>query len=96
MTFSAGTLIIWDKFYGTFEPEEEEVVYGVTSQPGTWNPFYINTFHYFESLEVSQYLPSLVDKIRVFLDYGPGFNYFVLHGDDVRAPPPPVTRFISR
>ena len=28
----AGTLIIWDRMFGSFEPEQEEVVYGVQNQ----------------------------------------------------------------
>lgn len=38
----AGALIIWDKMFGTFEPEGEEVVYGITKPLNTWNPFWAN------------------------------------------------------
>ncbi len=36
-----GTLIVWDRLFGTFqeELEEEPVVYGVTTPPHSWNPF---------------------------------------------------------
>ncbi len=34
----AGALIIWDKMFGTFTPETDEVVYGVTEPTRTWNP----------------------------------------------------------
>jgi alkylglycerol monooxygenase len=37
-----GFLIIWDKLFGTFEPESEEASYGVTSPPNTWDPTFIN------------------------------------------------------
>lgn len=42
----AGILIIWDKFFGTFEPEIDEVkpVYGLTNNIDTYNPLYI-AFH---------------------------------------------------
>lgn len=33
-----GTLIIWDRLFGTFQKEEEEVVYGITVPLQTWNP----------------------------------------------------------
>jgi alkylglycerol monooxygenase len=33
-----GTLIIWDRMFGTFQKEEEEVVYGITKPLKTWNP----------------------------------------------------------
>lgn len=38
----AGSLIIWDRMFGTFQEEEEEVVYGITSQPKSWNPLWLN------------------------------------------------------
>lgn len=34
----AGTLIIWDKLFGTFQREEEEPVYGITKPLSSWNP----------------------------------------------------------
>jgi sterol desaturase/sphingolipid hydroxylase (fatty acid hydroxylase superfamily) len=34
----AGSLIIWDKLFGTFEPENEPVVYGITQATQSWNP----------------------------------------------------------
>ena len=40
----AGTLIIWDRIFGTFAPEQEPVVYGLTKNIGTYNPVRI-AFH---------------------------------------------------
>lgn len=42
----AGILIIWDKLFGTFQPEikDEKVVYGLTSNINTYNPIKI-AFH---------------------------------------------------
>jgi len=37
-----GTLIIFDRMFGTFQKEEEEVVYGITSQTKSWNPLWVN------------------------------------------------------
>ena len=45
----AGTLIIWDRIFGTFQAEEEEVVYGITTQPKSWNPLWVN-FEYWIDL----------------------------------------------
>jgi hypothetical protein len=45
----AGTFIIWDRMFGTFQPEEEEVVYGITKQPQSWNPIWLN-FEYWIDL----------------------------------------------
>ena len=37
----AGVLIIWDRMFGTFQPElrEEKVVYGLVHPLSSWNPF---------------------------------------------------------
>jgi sterol desaturase/sphingolipid hydroxylase (fatty acid hydroxylase superfamily) len=40
----AGILIIWDRMFGTFVPEQEKVVYGLTKNINTYNPFRI-AFH---------------------------------------------------
>lgn len=34
----AGILIIWDKLFGTFEPENETVIYGITKPINSFNP----------------------------------------------------------
>lgn len=39
-----GILIIWDKLFGTFQPEEEKPVYGLTKPINTYNPVKI-VFH---------------------------------------------------
>ncbi len=40
----AGILIIWDKLFGTFQPEEEHPTYGLVTNIDTYNPFRI-AFH---------------------------------------------------
>jgi sterol desaturase/sphingolipid hydroxylase (fatty acid hydroxylase superfamily) len=40
----AGILIIWDRMFGTFEPEVERARYGITTQLTTYNPFRVG-FH---------------------------------------------------
>lgn len=37
----AGIFIIWDRLFGTFEPEDERVQYGLTKQLATFNPLRI-------------------------------------------------------
>jgi sterol desaturase/sphingolipid hydroxylase (fatty acid hydroxylase superfamily) len=39
-----GMLIVWDRIFGTFEPEagDEPVVYGVRKPLASWNPFWAN------------------------------------------------------
>jgi sterol desaturase/sphingolipid hydroxylase (fatty acid hydroxylase superfamily) len=38
------TLIIWDRMFGTFEPEGEKAIYGITKQVDSYNPVYL-VFH---------------------------------------------------
>ncbi len=38
----AGVFIIWDRLFGTFQPEEEEPVYGITMPLRSWNPLWAN------------------------------------------------------
>lgn len=59
-------LIIWDKIFGTFEPEEEEICYGLTHPPRTWDPIYIN-FQYWKQLwDDAVAAPYWWDKIRLW------------------------------
>lgn len=39
-------LCIWDKLFGTYQPEKEKVIYGLTDNIGTQNPIKINVFEY--------------------------------------------------
>jgi sterol desaturase/sphingolipid hydroxylase (fatty acid hydroxylase superfamily) len=78
----AGTLIIWDRMFGTFQDEEEEVVYGITSPLASWNPVWAN-FHYWADLySSSKKTRNIIDKIRIFInppgwfpDYLGGMQY---------------------
>ncbi len=59
-------LIIWDKLFGTFEEEVEEVCYGITHPPRTWDPIYIN-FQYWKQLwDDAVAAPYWWDKIRLW------------------------------
>lgn len=59
-------LIIWDKFFGTYEEEVEEVCYGVTHPPRTWDPIYVN-FQYWKQLwDDAVAAPYWWDKIRLW------------------------------
>src|SRR5579859_373568 len=40
----AGVLIIWDRLFGSFEPEGEKVIYGLTKDINSYNPLLI-AFH---------------------------------------------------
>jgi hypothetical protein len=36
----AGILIVWDRWFGTFEPESERVRFGLTKNIASFNPVY--------------------------------------------------------
>ncbi|WP_439153039.1 sterol desaturase family protein [Winogradskyella sp.] len=38
------TLIIWDRMFGTFQPEKEQAIYGITKPVNSFNPVYL-VFH---------------------------------------------------
>ncbi|MCU0318989.1 MAG: sterol desaturase family protein [Flavobacteriales bacterium] len=63
----AGTLIIWDKLFGTYQGEEETPVYGITTPLASWDPVYAN-FHYWgDLLRWAARTPRWGDRIRIFL-----------------------------
>ena len=41
-----GILMIWDRLFGTYQPEREQPVYGLTENINTHNPFKINAIEY--------------------------------------------------
>ncbi|HEY0673768.1 MAG TPA: sterol desaturase family protein, partial [Longimicrobiales bacterium] len=43
-----GVFIIWDRIFGTFEPEREAVVYGITQPLRSWNPLWANVHVYWD------------------------------------------------
>ncbi len=60
----AGSLIIWDKMFGTFQPEEEKPTYGITKPINSWNPVFANISHYVEMSKDMKRIPSMSDKIK--------------------------------
>ena len=43
------TLIIWDRIFGTFQPEEGQADYGITTPVNSYNPVYLN-FHEWQDI----------------------------------------------
>ncbi len=62
----AGSLIIWDKLFGTFEPENAPVEYGVTEPLDSWNPFYANIKVINDVMYYGKNLNNTFDIIRAF------------------------------
>ncbi|MDX2012507.1 MAG: sterol desaturase family protein [Myxococcaceae bacterium] len=61
-----GFLIVWDKLFGTFEPETEACSYGVTSPPNTWDPTFINFQVWREVVKDAWDAPRWLDKLRIW------------------------------
>ena len=68
----AGTLIIWDKMFGTFQKEEERPTYGITKPINSWNGVWANFSHYATMAQEMKMITSWRDKIR-YLFNKPGW-----------------------
>jgi len=42
----AGVFIVWDRWFGTFTPERQEPVYGLTTPLRSWNPLWVQVHQY--------------------------------------------------
>ncbi|MDP6755902.1 MAG: sterol desaturase family protein, partial [Candidatus Marinimicrobia bacterium] len=60
--------IIWDKLFGSFQPELPEVkpVYGILRPANTWNPVIINFKHLWQLIKDAIRTEKAGDKIRVW------------------------------
>ncbi|MEJ0055418.1 MAG: sterol desaturase family protein [Bacteroidota bacterium] len=68
----AGSLIIWDKIFGTFQAEEEKPVYGITKPVNSWNPVWANFDHYAMMASELKTITSWPDRIK-YLFKKPGW-----------------------
>lgn len=64
-----GTLIIFDRIFGTFVEEQDDptsdVVYGITHMPHTWNLLQVQFHHLFETYEVMNMTPDWFNRWRL-------------------------------
>ena len=60
--------ILWDKLFGSFQPELAEVkpVYGTLRPANTWNPVIINFKHLWQLMNDALRTEKLWDKIRIW------------------------------
>lgn len=63
----AGTLIIWDRLFGTFQKEEDEVVYGITKPLASWNPVWANLHYWSDLTQTARKSKGFRDKVNVFI-----------------------------
>ncbi|MFO0555228.1 MAG: sterol desaturase family protein [Polyangiaceae bacterium] len=68
-----GVLIVWDRLFGSFEEERERVVYGLTKDIDTYNPFRI-AFHEYAALGRDvRAARSIGEALRIVFK-GPGYR----------------------
>jgi sterol desaturase/sphingolipid hydroxylase (fatty acid hydroxylase superfamily) len=82
-----GTLIVWDRLFGTFEPEKETPRFGLTKNIRTYNPVRI-AFH--EWADISRDVRGTAlrrDKLR-YIFGRPGWRPGMADGQDPRVAPP--------
>jgi sterol desaturase/sphingolipid hydroxylase (fatty acid hydroxylase superfamily) len=61
-----GIFILWDKLFGTFAPEREPVVFGVTKPLRSFNPLWANFEYYVQIARAARAFPRLRDRLRVW------------------------------
>ncbi len=62
----AGMFIIWDRMFGTFQPEEEQPVYGLTKPLHSWNPLWANLHAWVDLAHTAWHAPRWRDKLKVW------------------------------
>lgn len=81
----AGMFIVWDKLFGTFEPERARPVYGITTPLKSWNPLWANAHTWVELFRSAASARGLRDRVLYFLK-PPGWRPTAL-GGPIQAPP---------
>ena len=62
-------LIIWDRLFGTFEPEEEEVKFGLVNNVNTFNPVKVTFMAWMSMINDLKQKNSFIEIIKVI--FGP-------------------------
>lgn len=69
-----GTLIIWDRMFGTFQAEtDEEIAYGLVHPLASWDPIWTQICHFSHIWKTFWETPGLKDKLSVLFK-GPGWT----------------------
>jgi len=61
-----GILIVWDRLFGTYQREEEEPAYGITTPLRSFNPLWAHVHYWVELGQKARRASRLADKVRVF------------------------------
>ncbi len=81
------TWMVWDRLFGTWQREDEQCVYGVTRQLGSYNPIWAQFEGFAYLLKLARHAPNPWEALKVFVK-SPAWRapWFP------DAPLPPVTR----
>ena len=86
----AGVFIIWDRLFGTFEPEVEEPVYGITKPLASWNPVWANLHLIRDIVRNARRATRWRDRLRIVFGR-PGWKPAALGPSEVPRPVTPET-----
>lgn len=86
----AGVFIIWDRLFGTFEPEAEEPVYGITKPLASWNPVWANVHVFADILRTARRCRTWPDRWRAVFGH-PGWRPAYLGPGERPQPVSPTT-----
>ncbi|HEY9723864.1 MAG TPA: sterol desaturase family protein [Oscillatoriaceae cyanobacterium] len=75
----AGVFIVWDRLFGTFEPETETVVYGTVKPLASWNPVRANLSVWWGLVRDSVRMPGWGERLALWLK-PPGWQPAALGG----------------
>jgi sterol desaturase/sphingolipid hydroxylase (fatty acid hydroxylase superfamily) len=62
-----GILVLWDRMFGTFEPEVQPCIYGTRTPLNSWDPVWANLAVYAQLWRRAVDAPRWADKLRVWL-----------------------------
>lgn len=63
------TFIIWDRIFGTFQPEEEQSDYGITTPPKNYNPIWLNFHEWVGIFKDLKKAKSIKDVFKITFGY---------------------------
>ncbi len=69
-----GIFIIWDRLFGSFIEEDEEVRYGITTPLESYNPLWINSHAWFETFDKMKFKKTFIGKLRCMFS-SPDMNF---------------------
>lgn len=76
-----GVFIVFDRWFGTFQREEEEPVYGITKPLRSWNPLWANLHVFVQIARDARRTPGWGDRLRIIFGR-PGWRPAALGGPE--------------